>query len=187
MTKYLVQRMIATAVGRGRKEAVAGQSFSKLGRIVGQIMSDTPAPNKQPAVETDPRFPSGPWIGFWIQDGWGKQQMSLSLAFVDGGVTGSGRDIIGRFDFKGSYDLKTGRVQMVKNYEKTDRVAYNGANQGDGMWLWGMWNIGTRYRGGWHLWPEGEADPTQRRLAAGKELPQSRRLKPGELVEIAAP
>ena len=54
---------------------------------------------KQPAVETDPRFPSGPWIGFYIQRGHGKQQMSLSLAFVDGRVTGTGRDIVGRFDF----------------------------------------------------------------------------------------
>src|ERR1700691_2560590 len=90
----------------------------------------------KPAVESDPRFPSGPWEGFWIQRGMGKQQMSLSLAFLDGRVAGSGRDIIGRFDFDGTYDLKTGRVTMTKKYEGAHRVDYDGANQNDGMWLW---------------------------------------------------
>ena len=28
-------------------------------------------------IETDPRFPSGPWVGFWMQQGFGKQKMSL--------------------------------------------------------------------------------------------------------------
>lgn len=137
---------------------------------------------KQPAVETDPRFPSGPWVGLWIQRGFGKEKMSLSLAFVDGRVTGSGRDIIGRFNFSGTYDLKTGRVVMTKQYEGGHRVAYDGANQNDGMWLWGVWNIGCVH-GGWHLWPEGEDDPTQRRLRAEKELPRPRRIKRGQLVE----
>src|SRR5579859_7531420 len=103
----------------------------------------------QPAVETDPRFPSGPWVGFWIQNGWGKQQMSLSLAFVKGRIVGSGRDIIGPFDFSGTYDLETGRVLMTKQYERAHRVAYDGANQDDGMWLWGVWNLRS-FRGGWH-------------------------------------
>ena len=142
--------------------------------------------SKKPAVETDPRFPSGPWIGFWIQQRLGKQPMSLSLQFVEGRVAGSGRDIIGRFDFSGIYDLKSGRVIMTKQYEGRHRVQYDGANQGDGMWLWGVWNIRSA-RGGFHLWPEGEDDPTQRRLEAEKELPKLRRLKRGELVETFAP
>jgi len=33
----------------------------------------------KPQPETDPRFPSGPWVGFWIQRGFGKQRMSLWL------------------------------------------------------------------------------------------------------------
>jgi hypothetical protein len=136
----------------------------------------------QRAVETDPRFPSGPWLGFWIQRQWGKQQMSLSLAFVDGRVTGRGRDIVGPFDFSGTYDLKTGRVVMTKQYEKAHRVEYDGTNQGDGMWVWGVWTIRS-HRGGFHLWPEGEDDPTQRRLKAEAELPKPRRLKRCELVE----
>jgi hypothetical protein len=70
---------------------------------------------------------------------------------------------------------------MTKQYEKAHRVAYDGANQNDGMWLWGVWNIRS-LRGGWHLWPEGEDDPTQRGLRAEKELPKPRRLKRGELL-----
>lgn len=132
----------------------------------------------QPTVETDPRFPSGPWTGFWIQRAMGKQPMSLSLAFFAGRVRGGGRDVVGRFDCEGTYDLKTGRVLMTKQYEGAHRVDYDGANQDDGMWLWGVWTIGAD-RGGFHLWPEGEEDPTQRREGVEKEVPvkgQKRRL-----------
>jgi hypothetical protein len=149
----------------------------------------TPPPDnidKQPAIERDPRFPSGPWVGFWIQPGWGKERMSLSLEFVDGRVTGAGRDIVGRFDFTGTYDLKTGHVRMTKQYERAHRVTYDGANQNDGMWLWGIWNI-RAHRGGWHLWPEGEDDPTQRKHKAEQGLSSPSRNKRGELVESTAP
>jgi hypothetical protein len=112
--------------------------------------------------------------------------MSLSLAFVDGRITGNGRDIVGPFAFDGTYDLKSGRVLMTKQYEGAHRVAYDGANQNDGMWLWGTWNIRST-RGGFHLWPEGEDDPTQRRLKAEEELPKPRRLRRGELVGVLAP
>jgi hypothetical protein len=150
-------------------------------------MSETPdKSDKQPAVETDSRFPSGPWVGFWIQRGWGKHQMSLSLAFVNGRVIGYGRDVVGRFDFSGMYDLKTRCVRMVKQYERAHRVGYNGANQNDGMWVWGMWTVGED-RGGFHIWPEGEDDPTQRRLRAEAKLPVGRRLKRSELAEVLTP
>jgi hypothetical protein len=150
-----------------------------------------PAPsNPNPAndrpTETDPRFPSGPWTGFWIQQPFGKQTMSLSLAFSEGRVTGTGRDIIGLFDFAGQYDLKTGKVQMIKQYHGAHRVLYDGANQGDGLWLWGIWTLRI-YRGGFHLWPEGEDDPTQRRLRTQRELPGPKRkvkLKDGELLPV---
>ncbi len=100
-------------------------------------------------------------------------------------VSGSGRDIVGRFSFSGTYDLGNGRVVMTKQYEKAHQVAYDGANQNDGMWIWGVWTL-RRTRGGFHLWPEGEEDPTQRNLKAEKELPKPRRLKRGELMEVIA-
>ena len=155
------------------------------------MTNDLQMPNQdfqssKPSAVTDERFPSGPWVGFWIQRGMGRQKMSLSLSFIAGKVTGSGCDVIGRFDFVGVYDLKTGRVQMTKHYEHAHRVQYIGANENDGMWLWGVWSVGGDW-GGFHLWPEGEEDPTQRRLKAAKELPKSRRLKRGELLEALVP
>jgi hypothetical protein len=42
-----------------------------------------------------------------------------------------------------------------------------------------VWNIRAAYRGGFHLWPEGEEDPTERRLKAEVTVPVSRRLKKG--------
>jgi hypothetical protein len=120
-------------------------------------------------AETDPRFPSGPWSGFWIQEGMGRQKMRLSLAFSGGKVSGFGTDIIGRFTFEGTYDLETGRCLMTKQYEGAHSVQYDGVNEADGMWLWGVWRMQIG-RGGFHLWPEGEEDPTQRRLKAEKEL-----------------
>ncbi len=111
--------------------------------------------------------------------------MSLALTFVEGRVTGSGSDMVGRFDFSGSYDLKTGRVVLTKQYEGAHRVAYEGANQNDGMWMWGVWSIRSD-RGGWHLWPQGEDDPTLRRLKVEKKLPKPRRMKRGQLVETDA-
>ncbi len=141
--------------------------------------------SRRSKIETDSRFPSGPWVGFWIQDMMGKQRMSLSLAFSDGRVTGGGRDIVGRFDFLGRYDLKTGRVRMTKQYQNAHQVIYEGANQNDGQWVWGIWTIRHVARGGFHIWPEGEEDPTQRNLKAEKELPRpNRSLKKGELMPL---
>ena len=125
---------------------------------------------EKPQPEADPRFPSGPWTGFWIQRGAGKQKMQVGFTFIDGGVSGEGRDVIGRFTFAGTYDLKTGRCVLAKQYLGAHRVDYDGVNEGEGMWLWGLWAVGGD-KGGFHLWPEGEPDPTQKRTAAELELP----------------
>ena len=81
-------------------------------------MGAAPDDKTRRAVEMDPRFPSGRWVGFWDQREWGSQQMSLSLSFINGHLQGSGRDMVGRFDFAGTYDLESGRVHMVKHYER---------------------------------------------------------------------
>ncbi len=96
--------------------------------------------------------------------------MRLSLWFVDGKIAGSGADMVGKFTFDGTYDLKTGRCLMTKHYVNAHRLIYDGANQDDGMWLWGLWRFGHD-RGGFHLWPEGEEDPTQRRTSVEREEP----------------
>lgn len=130
---------------------------------------------QQPAghEETDERFPSGPWKGFWLQRGLaGRQWMAgLHLRFAEGRVEGEGTDCVGDFVFSGSYDLRTGRVTMLKQYVGAHAVEYDGRNDNDGLWLWGLWRIRGFDSGGFHMWPAGVEDPTQRRLEAEEELP----------------
>jgi hypothetical protein len=141
----------------------------------------------QPEVETDPRFPSGKWTGFWMQELYlGRQWMSLTLTFVNGQVRGEGCDCIGDFTMSGAYDLKTGLCRIVKTYRGAHSVEYEGRNEDDGMWIWGMWHIRRVDRGGFHLWPAGERDPTGRTLKEQKEQPSPRvRLAPLEPVGLS--
>jgi hypothetical protein len=123
------------------------------------------------ATEKDHRFPSGPWTGFWMQRGYGKNKMALHLCFREGLVSGAGGDAVGRFAMRGTYDLATGNCQLIKQYERAHRIEYTGASEGDELWLWGVWQF-SGDRGGFHIWPEGVADPTQRRLRAANDLPR---------------
>lgn len=138
------------------------------------------------STETDPRFPSGKWTGFWMQRAFtGRQYMSAELTFRDGAVTGHGSDVVGDFEMHGTYALDTGCCSIVKTFVRAHRVSYDGRNEGDGLWIWGLWRINSD-RGGFHLWPEGEDDPTQRRLRAAEKLPRNRpriRLQPIGLPE----
>jgi hypothetical protein len=126
-------------------------------------------------AEQDERFPSGPWTGFWVQrpEYPNRQWMrDLQLTFKDGRVAGLGSDSVGDFSFVGTYDLKTGAVVLHKQYERAHGVRYEGRNENDGMWVWGVWQlVGSTDRGGFHMWPKGVDDPTQQRLKAEKELP----------------
>ena len=130
-----------------------------------------------PKLETDPRFPSGEWKGFYLQRGApGRQWMSLALEFCQGRIAGEGRDSVGEFVVRGAYDLKNGHCKLIKTYPASHDVLYAGSNEGVGKWLWGVWRIHTE-SGGFHLWPKGEEDPTQDRTAAEKELPAGRKVR----------
>ena len=123
-------------------------------------------------LETDPRFPSGKWTGFWLQRFYiGRQYMSLNLTFADGVVNGEGVDRVGEFTLTGRYELTTGNCQLTKAYVGAHRLSYEGRNENDGQWIWGVWRHLTLDRGGFHLWPHGENDPTGPTLSAEKELP----------------
>lgn len=135
-------------------------------------MSDPAAQPPAPACETDERFPSGRWTGFWLQPPVaGRQYMSLHLTFAESTVSGHGSDVIGDFTVAGAYDLRTGQCKFRKAYVGQHTVEYDGCNQGDGMWIWGLWTIGSIDRGGFHIWPHGEPDPTGRRLESRADLP----------------
>ena len=137
---------------------------------------------EQPAqLETDPRFPSGPWTGFFLQkEVAGKHLMELRLTFGNGVMVGEGRDRVGQFLVKGRYDLADGKCYWTKKYLGKHDVFYQGYNEGKG--IWGVWEIGQFQRGGFHIWPEGLADPTNEHLVAEAEPP----LPEAELVETGA-
>jgi hypothetical protein len=126
-------------------------------------------------LEPDPRFPSGPWTGFFLQY-WlpGRHHTSLDLTCRDGELAGTGRDWVGPYTLEGSYDLGTGRCEWTKQYVGKHSVAYRGVNDGRGIWgVWEIRQLGGLYvdRGGFHIWPEGtevseESDQTEEAVLA---------------------
>jgi hypothetical protein len=138
--------------------------------------------------ETDPRFPSGPWTGFFLQRQLpGRHLMELRLTFRLGQLTGEGRDLVGKFVLRGRYSTADGKCRWTKRYLGRHDVYYQGFNEGKG--IWGTWeippeqNAGQHYHGGFHIWPEGMTDPTQSHLVEEADLP----IHVEELHEIEEP
>lgn len=132
-------------------------------------------------IETDPRFPSGPWVGYYTQAGAARSRgsMDMLLTFRAGQLTGCGRDPVGNFIFRGRYDLLEGGCRWVKSYLGKHDVHYEGRSQGKG--IVGRWTIESLYgscAGGFAIWPEGEEDPTLQRLAEQLDLPLANELNP---------
>ncbi len=102
--------------------------------------------------ETDPRFPSGRWQGFYKQ-GVKPGDMELDLAFAAGVITGGGRDPVGVFTIAGSYDTSIGRCEFSKRYA-SHTVEYRGYRESQG--IFGQWQISGQFardRGGFLIWP----------------------------------
>jgi len=131
----------------------------------------------QPAdLETDPSFPSGPWTGFFLQRLVpGRHQMEIKITFRGGVLSGSGRDLVGTFSLQGRYELANGHCSFMKSYLGKHSVSYQGYNEGKG--IWGTWeippaqNMGLLFRGGFHIWPEGMANPSGDQLSEEADLP----------------
>ncbi len=130
----------------------------------------TPA---NPKHETDSRFPSGNWVGFFIDKRIpGKHWMELRLTFMQGQMTGEGRDWVGNFTINGIYEVSDGSCQFIKQYLGKHAVSYRGYNEGRG--IWGSWKVtfaGVTCTGGFHIWPEGMPDPTQPVIKEEAEIP----------------
>lgn len=118
--------------------------------------------------EADERFPSGKWTGFFVQPQGprpGRHMMDLHLTFKDGAISGECRDWVGHSFIRGTYSTADGRCRWIKDYPGSHHICYDGYNEGKG--IWGTWEIppginsGLCWRGGFHIWPEGMADPTQ--------------------------
>ena len=69
-------------------------------------------------------------------------------------MRGEGRDIIGEFLIKGTYERDSGKCWWSKRYLGRHDVAYQGYNEGRG--IWGVWEITASFRGGFHIWPLGQ-------------------------------
>ena len=129
--------------------------------------------SEPPTLETDPRFPSGPWTGYFLQHG-SKGMMELHITFLQGALTGEGRDYVGRFVLRGRYELGDGKCYWTKRYLSKHDVFYQGYSEGKG--IWGTWEIAMRSgflgdRGGFHIWPKGMATAEQHQLAEQADLP----------------
>jgi hypothetical protein len=134
--------------------------------------------------ETDPRFPSGPWTGFFLQPLVpGRHQMELRLTFQGGTMTGEGRDWVGHFTISGRYNVQDGRCHWTKRYLGRHSVYYSGFNEGKG--IWGTWEIpeNAQYgaqRGGFHIWPEGMQGATEPELSEEADLPVEQEVHIGQ-------
>jgi hypothetical protein len=119
-----------------------------------------------PPVETDPRFKTCRYRGFYIQFGIRTAQ-EMTLTFIEGVVTGWGCDPVGRFSVSGSYDIDTGRAQWTKHYPGRHTVHYDvTAEVKNG--LWGLWQIRWMAgSGGFQLWPvDGRGQGAEKELEA---------------------
>ena len=88
---------------------------------------DSPDTPPEPAGETDPRFPSGPWQGFFLMAHWpGRHTMELHLDFHQGVMTGEGRDMIGDFLIRGKYNIERRQVPLDQEVHRQARRFLSG-------------------------------------------------------------
>jgi len=119
--------------------------------------------------ETDPRFVSGRWIGFYLQPQihYGRCWMQLFLRFSEGKIQGDGRDIAGSFFLRGKYNLESAEVWFHKTYNDW-HVYYKGRYARKA--ISGIWYLPVD-SGDFVVWSVDNSDPTIRRLKAEAELP----------------
>ncbi len=111
-------------------------------------------------LESDSRFPSGEWNGFFIQPG-SRQRfvMEMFLEFCDARMSGGGDDIVGKFTISGRYDLETGRCSWAKQYVGQHCVDYGGVSREQG--IVGGWTIqgaAPGWQGPFFIWPRALGD-----------------------------
>ncbi len=88
-------------------------------------------------------------IGWWEQNGMGRQAMAdLVVQFSGGKIFGSGLDVVGQFTMAGAME-PGGSVRIVKQYTGRHHVVYIGNYDGEGT-LFGTWLI-DRLSGSWSI------------------------------------
>lgn len=111
-------------------------------------------------TEQDPRFPSGPWRGFYSYFADATRcGMDMTFSFADGRLFAEGRDDLGTFVFRGQYDTATGWVEWWKVYTFCSccgplghAIFYQGTATTSGI-VGGWEQIEGGYGGPFRLWP----------------------------------
>ncbi|MBK8978995.1 MAG: hypothetical protein IPM29_24125 [Planctomycetes bacterium] len=125
----------------------------------------------------DDRFPSGPWTGYYQHVGCRFRQ-DMDLEFRDGELRGGGIDSTGRFEVHGRYCEESLEVIWTKTYHDAYEVRYRGFREQRG--IWGVWDVDTRSRGGFHIWPRKPKEEVPQYLADEDEVPVEVGAGPGE-------
>jgi len=128
------------------------------------------SPRPPEDAESDPRYPSGKWAGFWVQKlpFPAKPRQEMILTFRRGEIDGEGRDMVGHFFVRGFYSTDDGKCRWHKKYVGKHDVFYQGFAEGKG--IWGTWEVEGN-QGGFHIWPEGVGEPSSPALEAEAEPP----------------
>lgn len=110
--------------------------------------------------ETDDRFPTGEWTGFYVQpDGRRRYRMDFVLEFVESKISGKGDDPVGEFTISGAYDATTGECSWTKQYVGQHGVEYAGAALHRG--IVGQWRVPGMpevWTGPFFVWPRALGD-----------------------------
>jgi hypothetical protein len=122
------------------------------------------------SLVSENEFPSGPWVGFYTYTGApDKHRMDLGLTFTNGRISGEGNDDVGPFVISGHFDAANRECHWTKTYVGAHDVFYRGFREGKG--IWGTWEIWWEARGGFHIWPRGNAVHNEEALSAEEEVP----------------
>jgi hypothetical protein len=110
--------------------------------------------------ETDDRFPTGEWTGFYMQpDSRQRYKMDLFLEFLDGKISGKGDDPVGEFTISGTYDATTGECSWTKQYVGQHGVEYAGeARQRGIVGQWRVPELPEFWSGPFFVWPRALGD-----------------------------
>ena len=119
-----------------------------------------------PSCDSD--FPSGEWVGFYVDHGSNHRQ-EMHLSFADGRMQGAGADAVGPFVIRGTYDPESKDVRWVKTYSGQHSVYYKGYREVKG--IWGMWEIPPGATDGFHIWPRAHGEAPSVRTAAERDAP----------------
>ena len=117
-------------------------------------------PTSDEQHETDDRFPTGEWTGFYVQpDSRQRYKMDLFLEFVENRISGNGDDPVGEFTICGAYDATTGECSWTKQYVGQHSVEYAGEARRRG--IVGQWRVPGMpefWSGPFFVWPRALGD-----------------------------